>query len=117
MRPFANTEGGRWQISRAGGSEPAWKRDGRELFYRDGQGAFVAVTVNPGAIFATGEQRVLFPTGPFVASVFHRAYDVSPDGRRFIFSRLIGGQETEQQAPVVYVENWLSDVASATRRR
>ena len=117
VRPYPSVEGGRWQISRAGGSEPTWARDGRELFYRDGQGGFVAVTVTAGPAFATGEQRVLFPAAAFVASVFHRSYDVTPDGRRFIFSRAVGGQQAEEQAPVVYVENWLSDVASATRRR
>ena len=28
--------GGKWQISTFGGSEPQWRRDGKELFYMDG---------------------------------------------------------------------------------
>ena len=27
---------GKWQISTEGGTEPMWSRDGRELFYRNG---------------------------------------------------------------------------------
>jgi serine/threonine protein kinase len=25
--------GGKWQVSRSGGAEPRWRRDGRELFF------------------------------------------------------------------------------------
>lgn len=28
--------GGKWQISTEGGPEPVWNRNGRELFYRNG---------------------------------------------------------------------------------
>src|SRR4029077_268720 len=36
VRSFAGTlsgSGGKWQISTDGGSEPYWRRDGKELFY------------------------------------------------------------------------------------
>ena len=33
VRPFPDVEGGRWQVSTAGGREPIWARSGRELFY------------------------------------------------------------------------------------
>jgi serine/threonine-protein kinase len=38
VRPFPNTDGGKWLVSTNGGTEPAWARSGRELFYRDGSG-------------------------------------------------------------------------------
>jgi hypothetical protein len=34
--PFPNTGNAKWPVSVAGGSEPAWSGDGRELFYRSG---------------------------------------------------------------------------------
>jgi eukaryotic-like serine/threonine-protein kinase len=117
VRPFPSVDAGRWQVSRSGGSEPLWSRDGRELFYRDGQGGFVAAAMAPGTAFTIGEQRVLFPTRGLAASVFHRSYDVTPDGQRFIFSRPVGEQVTESQPPVVYVENWLREISSGSRSR
>ena len=44
VRPFPNTEDGKWLVSTNGGIEPAWAHSGRELFYRDGSGNVVAVT-------------------------------------------------------------------------
>jgi eukaryotic-like serine/threonine-protein kinase len=117
VRPFPSVDAGRWQVSRTGGTEPLWSRDGRELFYRDGQGGLVAAAITPGPAFVIGEQRVLFPTRGLAASIYHRLYDITPDGRRFIFSKPLNEQVAESQQPVIYVENWLSDVASATGRR
>jgi eukaryotic-like serine/threonine-protein kinase len=39
---------GRWQISRDGGSQPRWRRDGREIIFRSERGLH-AVAVKPGA--------------------------------------------------------------------
>ena len=33
VRPFPDAESARWQVSAAGGSDPVWSRNGRELFY------------------------------------------------------------------------------------
>ncbi len=38
VRPFPNVNGGRWQLSTAGGNRPAWARSGKELFYGVGRG-------------------------------------------------------------------------------
>src|SRR5262249_38236442 len=37
VRPFPDTNAGRWTISSDGGSRPVWARNGRELFYVAGQ--------------------------------------------------------------------------------
>ena len=34
VRPFPDVARGQWQVSTAGGTEPLWARDSRELFYR-----------------------------------------------------------------------------------
>src|SRR5206468_34285 len=33
VRPYPQVANGRWQVSAAGGSQPGWARNGRELFY------------------------------------------------------------------------------------
>lgn len=72
----------RWQVSTTGGSEPAWSRDGSELFYRSGRGVYSArVTTRQ---FAVTSRTLLFE-GTFMANPFRTNYDVHPDGRRFVF--------------------------------
>jgi Tol biopolymer transport system component len=72
-------------ISAAGGTEPRWSRDGRELFYRNADTLF-AVTVPAQAqqTFTAGERVALF-TGAFLQNPRHATYDVHPDGQHFIF--------------------------------
>ena len=57
---------------------------GRELLYKSRQNELVAVNVLPGDIFATGEQRVLFPLGTIVQGWQHQRYDITPDDQRFV---------------------------------
>ena len=78
------------QVSIDGASEPVWSRDGRELFYRRAtpKGTeLVAAALQFGA-----EPRVLMRTRLFDISGYdtaapHANYDVSPDGRWFVFAR------------------------------
>jgi serine/threonine-protein kinase len=44
VRPFPNTNDGRWLVSAGGGQEPVWAHSGRELFYR-GSGDLMVVEV------------------------------------------------------------------------
>ena len=81
MRPYPGP-GARVSVSVAGGSEPAWSRDGRELFYRaDNTMRVAAVALQP--TFAVTGRRVLF-TGVFLRGGAFREYDVTPDGQRFL---------------------------------
>jgi len=117
VRPYPNTDGGRWEVSRSGGQEPRWSHSGRELFYRDGTGGLVSAAVKPGATFALGDQTVLFPARAFMANDTHRQYDVTPDDRRFVFVRLVGGPATAGDTKLIMVENWLADIGSGGQRR
>ncbi|MBI3933362.1 MAG: PD40 domain-containing protein, partial [Acidobacteria bacterium] len=75
--------GGKWQISTDGGQEPVWNPKGGELFYRSGS-KIMAVDVNTKAGFSAGKPRMLFD-GPYVPTAGSLpAYDVSPDGQRFL---------------------------------
>jgi Tol biopolymer transport system component len=75
----------RRQVSTAGGTEPVWSRDGRELFYRSGD-AMMAVSIGTGPTFSAGPPRVLF-RGSYFAGDGLTNYDVAPDGRRFLMIR------------------------------
>ena len=103
VRPFPRTETARWQVSADGGTEPIWARDGRELFFIDRKGNLVAVEVAASAGFATGRQRVLFPAAAYSGGTGIQAYDVHPDGRRFIFLGELDSGESE----LIVAENWL----------
>jgi len=89
VRPFPNTEDGKWLVSTAGGSEAAWARSGRELFYRDAAGNMVVTTVAvSGGSFEVLERQVLFNAQGYLGNDDHRFYDVSADGGRFIMISL-----------------------------
>ena len=61
-----------------------WARNGRELFYRNGDKMMVtAVETTP--VFAAAKPKLLFE-GQYETAIlpFERDYDVSPDGQRFL---------------------------------
>jgi Tol biopolymer transport system component len=100
VRPFPDARS-RWQISAAGGSNPLWSADGKEIFYADGAGRLVSVQVQTGDTFTAGPPVVLFdagisPTNP------HRDYAVSPDGQRILLITPIEGEPGH----LIVVQNW-----------
>jgi serine/threonine-protein kinase len=110
VRPFPNTYGGsRWQVSAAGGRQPVWSHDGRELFYRDFSGAMMSVPVTGGPGFSPGRPVKLFEGAGFIGSGSQgggRTYDVSSDGRRFLMVRTTDAAAT----PFVVVLNWFEEL-------
>jgi Tol biopolymer transport system component len=105
----AYPEGVPVRVSGAGGNEPVWSADGRELFYRQGD-AMMAVAVETAAEFSFTAPRMLF-TGPYVqrpeGSV--SAYDVARDGR---FLMILPGDENTEAAPasIVVVQNFAEEL-------
>jgi serine/threonine-protein kinase len=105
--PFPNTGDARWPVSVGGGTEAQWSRDGRELFYRNGQGDMVAVRVETGTAFSTGSPTVLFRDAGYLRSGVHRQYDVTPDGQRFI---LVRRMDAGHESQLVLVENFFEEL-------
>ncbi|MEQ1855767.1 MAG: protein kinase [Longimicrobiales bacterium] len=89
--PFPDVGNARWAVSPGGGSEPTWPRSGKEILYRNGQGEMVSVQVETEPTFSTGRTNVLFSTSEYFASQFHRTYDVTADGERFLMMRPVSG--------------------------
>jgi hypothetical protein len=102
VKPFPGP-GGKWQVSTAGGLDPRWRRDGKELFYVAPDGKVMAVDVSTGAAFEAGTPHALFATSLKNAS--GSKYDVSADGQRFLLNRPIG---EESSPPITLVQNWMA---------
>ena len=77
---------GKWQVSTAGGEEPRWRQDGKELFYISPDGKMMAVAIKTGANFEAGSPVTLFQTyrRQPVSSQDVFSYDVTGDGQKFL---------------------------------
>ena len=104
VRPFP-AGGGRWQISTEGGTEPLWASNGREVYYRSGEGALTAANVGTVPTFTVGARRRLFAATQYVSNPDFRTYHVSPDGRRFLFMKQLSGARE-----LVVVLNWFQEL-------
>ena len=76
-------------VSTDGGTEPVWTSRGRALLYRNGS-SLVRVAIGDSPEFTMGRRDTLVRETlreNYRAGYFHAMYDVSPDGRRFAFTR------------------------------
>ena len=58
VQPFPEG-GGKWQVSTNGGTQPRWSKDGKELFYVEGD-MLIAVVVRTTPSFSSGSATSLF---------------------------------------------------------
>jgi Tol biopolymer transport system component len=108
VSPFLSANG-KWQVSSAGGTEPRWRKDGKELFYRSAEGKMTAVAVTTGARFEVGSPVALFQTHRRqpVSSQDVFSYDVSGDGQRFLIATKV---DETNAAPLSVLLNWASEM-------
>ncbi|MFQ5745416.1 MAG: hypothetical protein ACE5HV_17825, partial [Acidobacteriota bacterium] len=104
VRPYPET-GSRFRISSDGGTEPLWRRDGRELFFRNGD-RMMAVAIETEPSFRAGRPETLFESAFVLDQFGNPNYDVSPDGRRFLM--IEGTASTTTQVPVIV--NWFEEL-------
>lgn len=90
--------GTRLRVTTAGGSEPRWRADSRELYFRRGSGIHAVALTSSGATLEVGAMNRLFDAGAAV-----RSYDVSRDSRRFLVNVASSGATI---APVTLVHHW-----------
>jgi Tol biopolymer transport system component len=103
VEPYPPT-GARWTVSVDGGAFPRWSADGRELLYeRDGK--FFAVDLARGPARAGRPVRLF--EGPYVET-FGQAFDVAPDGRRFLVLKAADPRSTSASLTVVL--RWTQEV-------
>jgi eukaryotic-like serine/threonine-protein kinase len=84
LTPFPAGDGKRYIVSNQGGMSPAWRRDGKEIYFVAGDGRLRAVPVTiRGSDVQFGPAESLFPVD---SSDFNRAYEPSLDGQRFLIT-------------------------------
>jgi eukaryotic-like serine/threonine-protein kinase len=94
------------KVSQEGGTQPRWRRDGKELFYFSLDGKLMAVEVTAARpVLQVGIPKPLFQAPAFNPNdaAYAFRWDVAADGKRF----LIGAREATAAAePVTVVLNW-----------
>ncbi len=108
VQPFPGP-GGKRQISTGGGTEPAWPRNGRELFYRNND-QMLAVEVTTTPTFSAGNPKLLFEGDFQLGSAARASYDVTADGQRFLMIQQEGGSDSEAPAQINVVLNWFEEL-------
>jgi hypothetical protein len=88
------------QISTAGGDEPCWAGRGLELVFRRGEALFAVTLTNSGGRLLAGAATPVF-TGRIAAGGVRTGYDVSADGRTFVFAKLRNPRENLSQFTVL----------------
>ena len=104
--------GGLRRISANGGSQPRWRTGGKELFYVEGD-TLMAVPVSTSPDLRVGTPKPLFSSPSLlVSNVNNAAYDVTPDGQRFVVWEPVeaeeGAEQTAQQS-IRVVQNWFAE--------
>ena len=101
--------GGKWVVSTPpGGTQPRWRRDGRELYYVAPDARLMAVSITASADGQTLDASApvpLFPTrlasGPGFAPG-EAQYDVAPNGR-FLLNTIV---DESSASPITIMLNW-----------
>jgi len=103
------------QVSFGGGTESVWSPDGKELYYRGAanadshaEPAIMVATIAKTPTLAVTSRKELFPGQGIVTTNPHADFDVSPDGKSFVFVR------TNPSSRVMVIQNL---AAMVERRR
>lgn len=98
--------GGQQMISQSGGSQPLWRRDGKELFYISADTKVMAVPVSTAPTF----ERLGAPIPLFTASIYgggrnynSQRWAAMPNGQQFIIISVL--TEAASQ-PINVITNW-----------
>ena len=97
--------GGKWQISTAGGADPHWRADGKELFYRGADQKLMAVEMSGGRHASRPASRRRSSSGAFHVGNARNKYLPAADGQRFLFVAPLG---RESMTPTTVVLNWFA---------
>jgi Tol biopolymer transport system component len=90
-------------ISVGGGTQPAWRADGKEIFYLAADRNMMAVSVDSGfASLKLTLPKRLFETSLEFDSAL-RQYDVSANGKRFLLTQPL---EDSASVPITVIVNW-----------
>jgi hypothetical protein len=111
VQSFPDPKKAKVVVTRNGGTEPRWRRDGRELFYIAPDGKLMVMPVKGGDTFEAGAETLLFQTplsAGLITGLFR--YDVTADGKRFLIiapNTAAGASPgAVDSTPITAVVNW-----------
>jgi serine/threonine protein kinase len=90
------------QISQDVGTQPIWRKDGREIFFRSKDGAVMSVEIKSGSRIEAGLPKALFTYGAGLVGV---TFSPAADGKRF----LVKDSESDTQK-IMIVVNWAAEL-------
>ena len=102
VRRFPDATGVR-QISRHGGNQVRWSRDGGEILYVEGQ-SLMSVPVSLDSDLSIGTPKVLFSNPNLFSRWRWPVYDVSADGRRILLPEVMKPSGTK----IHIIQNWIA---------
>ena len=96
---------GQQQVSAEGGSQPRWRRDGKELFYVAPDDSLMVVSIRSTAaqMLDMGRPVRLFRTRLVAGDQPKQQYAVTSDGERFLMNVVA---EEVNVPPITIVQNW-----------
>jgi eukaryotic-like serine/threonine-protein kinase len=109
LRPFPNVDSSKRRISTNGGLSPRWSRDDRELYFIDNRQDFIAVPIRTKPTLEVGAPRRLFSAADYTFAG-GPGFDVSPDGQRFLFTRLVGSAVGPPREELIVVQNFFEEL-------
>lgn len=99
--------GAKFQISSAGGVQPRWRRNGKELFYISADNKLTSVSIKIGETVEASTSTTLFDLDPiYPAFMGLWAYEPSADGQRF----LVLTSKSGANRPILVVLNWQAGI-------
>jgi hypothetical protein len=112
VRPFPATSEGHWQVSIEGGSHPRWAPNSRELFYLSPDPRrMMDAELAPGPRFSVARRTTLFALSPILQiDSFHWAFELTPDGRSFVFRARASDNARQTAERLILVENWFTEL-------
>ena len=107
-RPFPAGEG-KWQVSTAGGTQPFWAPNSREIFYLEGE-TLMAVDVIDLDTFALGRPAKLMQSKlyfPIFDSARFATIESGPEGQSFFLIRPL--EDGTSPSRLMLIENWYAE--------
>jgi Tol biopolymer transport system component len=95
---------GKWQVSNASGDMPAWRKDGKEIYFASVSELQAAPVASVGGQFNPGTPQTIAHLGNAIAN--GRVFDAMPDGSRFIAPIV----PTDAAAPIHLLVNWPAEL-------
>jgi eukaryotic-like serine/threonine-protein kinase len=101
------------QVSRDGGTEPAWSIDGRRIFYRGDRQLVAASIATAPSPTVTARQVLFVDLFDGDMPMPHRNYDVTPDGRHFVMIAPVESAAPETIVVLEWIVEFRARIAAA----